>query len=124
MYIKKLKMKKKVKIVLVGGDKRPYIVANEPIMKGDSYLTSDLRVMYCFGGESNKDLEGCVKVMVKPTQLPDDDDTFKKIDELLVNGGEFEMEMEDEFTNPKAFENIGWGDGLPRPIFVDGKVKL
>jgi hypothetical protein len=62
--------------------------------------------------------------MVKPTQLPDDDDTFKKIDELLVNGGEFEMEMEDEFTNPKAFENIGWGDGLPRPIFVDGKVKL
>jgi hypothetical protein len=117
-------MKKKVKIVLLGGDKRPYIVANQPIMKGDSYLTPDLKLMYCFGGESDTDLEGCVKVMAKPGQIPDDEQTLRKIDELLVNGGEFEMEMEDEFTNPKAFESIGWGDGLPRPILVDGKIQL
>jgi|SanBayMetagenome_1026888.scaffolds.fasta_scaffold69857_3 hypothetical protein len=117
-------MKKSVKLVLVGFERLPYIVAKQPIMRGDLYLNTNGFIKECFGGETNKELDGCLKVMVKPSQLSDDDDTYRRIDEILVSGGDFEMEMEDEFTNPKAFENMGWGDGLPRPIFVNNKIKL
>jgi hypothetical protein len=32
--------------------------------------------------------------------------------------------MEDEFTNPKAFEDVEWGDGLPRIVLVNNKIVI
>ena len=117
-------MKKRVKLVILDPNELPYVVAKQPIMKGDSYLSPDLKLMSCIGGESNKQLEGCEKVMAFPNQMPTDEISQKKMTEILSNGGEFEMIMEDEFTNPKAFENVGWGDGLPRLILINDKVVI
>lgn len=117
-------MRKGVRLVEVNPNELPYVVSRQPIMRGDAYLTPDLKLMYCDGKESNKQLEGCNKVVVFPEQIPTDEISLKKITEILNNGGEFDIEMEDEFTNPKAFEDVGWGDGLPRPVLVNDKIVI
>ena len=117
-------MRTRVKLIMVDSNGLPYVVARQPIMKDDSYLTPNNEIKTCVGGETNKELNGCLKIMATPDQIPTDEISLKKIDEVLSNGGEFDMEMEDEFSNPKAFENVGWGEGLPRPIFVDGKISF
>jgi hypothetical protein len=100
----------------------PYIIFNDPIMKDDLYFNREGELKKCVGGETNKQLKNCNKVAALPNQIPTDEDSLKKLSYILENGSEFDVEMEDEFTNPKAFENFGWGDGLPRPVLVDGKI--
>jgi hypothetical protein len=117
-------MKINVRLVLVGSDKLPYVVAKEPIMRNDFYLTTENTIVKCVGGETRKQLENCLKVMVHHFEFSNDDYTQRRMDEILVNGGIFELEVEDEFSNPKGFENVPWGDGLPRPIFINNKVRL
>jgi hypothetical protein len=117
-------MRKSVKLMMIGSNGLPYIVARQPIMKDDSYLTPNNDIKTCVGGETNKELNDCLKIMATPDQIPTDEDSLIKMRMILINGGEFDMEMEDEFSNPKAFEDVGWGEGLPRPIFIDGKISF
>jgi hypothetical protein len=117
-------MRKSVKLVLVDPNELPYVVAKQPIMKNDLYLTPNNEIKTCIGGETRKELSECLKIMATPNQVPNDENSLKKLTEILSSGGEFELEMEDEFTNPKAFENVGWGDGLPQPILVDNKIVI
>jgi hypothetical protein len=117
-------MRKEVRLVKVNPNELLYVVSRQPIMEGDVYLTPDLKIMYCVGKESSEQLEGCNKVMAFPEQIPTDEISLKKITEILNNGGEFDIEMEDEFTNPKAFEDVEWGDGLPRIALVNNKIVI
>jgi hypothetical protein len=102
----------------------PYIVFNDPIMEGDNYFNKNGELMVCIGNESNNDLEGSIKIVALPNEIPTDDESLIKMRMIMNNGGEFDMEMEDEFSNPKAFENVGWGEGLPRPILINGKISF
>jgi hypothetical protein len=117
-------MRTRVKLIMVGSNELPHIVARQPIMKNDSYLTPNNEIKTCVGGETNKQLNDCLKIMATPDQIPTDEISLKKIDEVLNNGGEFEIPMEDEFSNPKAFEDVDWGEGLPRPILINGKISF
>ena len=101
-----------------------FLIFNDFIMKGDSYLDKNGELKVCIGGETNSDLKDCKKIAALPHQIPTDETTLRKLTQILNSGGEFEMEMEDEFSNPKAFENVGWGDGLPRPIFINDMVRI
>jgi hypothetical protein len=117
-------MRTRVKLIMVDSNGLPYVVARQPIMKDDSYLTPNNEIKTCVGVETNKELNNCLKIMATPDQIPTDEDSLIKMRMIMINGGEFEMEMEDEFSNPEAFKNVGWGEGLPRPIFVDGKISF
>lgn len=101
-----------------------FLTFNDPIMKGDSYFNKNNELKTCVGGETNKDMKECRKIAAFPHQIPTDEVSLRKLTQILNSGGEFEIEMEDEFSNPKAFENVGWGDGLPRPIFINDMVRI
>jgi hypothetical protein len=101
-----------------------FFVFNDPIMKNDLYFTRDGEIKECVGGETRKQLKDCKKIAALPHQIPTDKDSLMKLSKIMKQGGWFEIEMEDEFTNPKKFENVGWGDGLPQPILVNDKVLI
>lgn len=40
---------------------------------------------------------------------------------IMAKDGWCYVEMEDEFTNPEKFTNVGWGDSIPQLKLYDGK---
>ena len=50
--------------------------------------------------------------------------SIMEIDNILKNNGSIKMETMDEFTHPDEYNDVGWGDGLIKPLLKDGKVVL
>ena len=50
--------------------------------------------------------------------------SIMEIDNILKNNGSIRMETMDEFTHPDEYNDVGWGDGLIKPLLKDGKVVL
>lgn len=48
--------------------------------------------------------------------------TENDIKEIIESGGECYVEMEDEFTNPEKYKNVGWGDGIKQLKTFNNKV--
>jgi len=47
-----------------------------------------------------------------------------EINNILNNNGSIRMETINEFTHPDEYNDVGWGDGLIKPLLKDGKVVL
>ena len=48
--------------------------------------------------------------------------TEEDIKEIIEAGGNCNVEMIDEFTNPNEYKNVGWGDGVPKVKTYNNKV--
>ena len=44
--------------------------------------------------------------------------------EIYRQGGELYYATQDEFTHPEKYANVAWGEGLPEPVYIDGKLLL
>lgn len=132
-----------VKIIpITTGDKTEYYLVStreENIEDNDlcvfETINEDKISEYSVGYKDQKvtpNLYEIYRVMVTPSMLgyytidngPKRIISIMEIDAILKNNGSIKIEVMDEFTHPDEYNDVGWGDGLIKPLLKDGKVVL